>query len=626
MLSITKNNTFMTYQHQPNHKTNQKMNLSALDYSIIAGFFSIVLIIGIVVSKKSGQSSAEYFLSGRSMPWWLLGFSMVATTFSTDTPNLVTDIVRTNGVSGNWVWWAFLLTGLLTVFVYAKLWRRSNVATDMEFYELRYGGKPAHFLRWFRAFYLGVLFNVMAMSAVTLAAIKIGQVMLGLDPVFTVVVAGSITVLFSAVGGFRGVIYTDFVLFFVAIAGAVGAAYYLVNIPEVGGLQALLAHENVSDKLSILPDFSDTEALIGILIIPLAVQWWSAWYPGAEPGGGGYIAQRMLAAKNENHAIGATFFFNIMHYALRPWPWILVALASMVVYPDLLSIQSAFPNVSPDKLGNDLAYSAMLTKLPSGLLGLVLASLGAAYMSTISTHLNWGSSYFVNDVYKLEIQPNATEKQLVMVGRIATVLLMIASGFLALTLTNALQLFDIILMFGAGTGLIFILRWFWWRINAWSEISAMIVSGLLSILFNFGSLGTTFFGGDGLEGIFPSWAKFPLVVLLTSIVWIAVTFLTSPEKEETLDRFYKQTQPGGPGWKVQQEKAIAEGQIKFQEWSVPSGILAMILGAILVYGCMFATGNWIYGNYTLASGLTLVVIVSGVLLFKVWKTLKKSIL
>jgi Na+/proline symporter len=602
------------------------MNLSVLDYSIIAGFFSIVLIIGIVVSKKSGQSSAEYFLSGRSMPWWLLGFSMVATTFSTDTPNLVTDIVRTNGVSGNWVWWAFLLTGLLTVFVYAKLWRRSNVATDMEFYELRYGGKPAHFLRWFRAFYLGVLFNVMAMSAVTLAAIKIGQVMLGLDPVFTVLVAGSITVLFSAVGGFRGVIYTDFVLFFVAIAGAVGAAYYLVNIPEVGGLEALLAHENVSDKLSILPDFSDTEALIGILIIPLAVQWWSAWYPGAEPGGGGYIAQRMLAAKNENHAIGATFFFNIMHYALRPWPWILVALASLVVYPDLLSIQTAFPNVAADKLGNDLAYSAMLTKLPSGLLGLVLASLGAAYMSTISTHLNCGSSYIVNDVYKLEIQPNATEKQLVMVGRIATVLLMIASGFLALTLTNALQLFEIILMFGAGTGLIFILRWFWWRINAWSEISAMIVSGALSILFNFGSLGTTFFGGDGLEGVFPSWAKFPLVVLLTSIVWIAVTFLTSPEKEETLDRFYKQTQPGGPGWKVQQEKAISEGQIKSQEWSVPSGILAMILGAILVYGCMFATGNWIYGNYTLASGLTLVVIIAGILLFKVWKTLKKSIL
>lgn len=600
------------------------MTLSTLDYCIIIGFFVIVLAIGIVVSKKSGKSTAEYFLSGRSMPWWLLGFSMVATTFSTDTPNLVADIVRTNGVSGNWVWWAFLLTGLLTVFVYAKLWRRSNVATDMEFYELRYGGKPAHFLRWFRAFYLGVLFNVMAMAAVSLAAIKIGQVMLGLDPVETIVIAGSVTVIFSAIGGFRGVIYTDFVLFFVAIAGAIGAAYYLVNIPEVGGLDALLVHENVIGKLSILPDFSDTEALIGILIIPLAVQWWSAWYPGAEPGGGGYIAQRMLAAKNENHAIGATFFFNIMHYALRPWPWILVALASLVVYPDLLAIQQAFPNVEPSKLGEDLAYSAMLTKLPSGLLGLVMASLGAAYMSTISTHLNWGSSYIVNDVYKLEINPKASEKQLVNVGRISTVLLMIASGLFALTLTNALQLFDIILMFGAGTGLIFILRWFWWRINAWSEISAMISSGIVSILFNFGGLGTLLFGGAQVAGIMPAWAKFPMVVLITSVVWIVVTFLTAPEKKETLDRFYEQTQPGGPGWKTQH--ANTKDHLSPQEWSVPSGILAMLLGAVLVYGSMFATGNWIYGNYQLASLLTGVVFLAGYLLTRVWKTLKKTIL
>lgn len=600
------------------------MQLSTLDYSIIIAFFAIVLIIGIVVSKKSGKSTAEYFLSGRSMPWWLLGFSMVATTFSTDTPNLVTDIVRTNGVSGNWVWWAFLLTGLLTVFVYAKLWRRSSVATDMEFYELRYGGKPAHFLRWFRAFYLGVIFNIMAMAAVSLAAIKIGQVMLGLDPLETVVIAGSITVIFSAIGGFRGVIYTDFVLFFVAIAGAIGAAYYLVNIPEVGGLEALLTHSNVADKLSILPDFSNTEALIGILIIPLAVQWWSAWYPGAEPGGGGYIAQRMLAAKNENHAIGATFFFNIMHYALRPWPWILVALASLVVYPDLLSIQTAFPNVDPGKLGEDLAYSAMLTKLPSGLLGLVMASLGAAYMSTISTHLNWGSSYIVNDVYKLEINPNASEKQLVQIGRLSTVLLMIASGILALSLTNALQLFDIILMFGAGTGLIFILRWFWWRINAWSEISAMIASGVISIVFNFTSLGETLFGSALDQGLMPGWSKFPVVVLITTVIWLAVTFLTSPEKEATLDAFYKQTQPGGPGWKVQQ--ANTKDQLSPQAWSVPSGILAMLLGAVLVYGCMFATGNWIYGNYTLASWLTLAVAVSGFLLARVWSRLKKTVL
>lgn len=600
------------------------MQLSVFDYCIIFGFFALVLTIGLVVSKRSGKSTAEYFLSGRSMPWWLLGFSMVATTFSTDTPNLVTDIVRTNGVSGNWVWWAFLLTGLLTVFVYAKLWRRSNVATDMEFYELRYGGKPAHFLRWFRAFYLGVLFNIMAMAAVSLAAIKIGQVMLGLDPVETVVIAGSITVIFSAVGGFRGVIYTDFVLFFVAIAGAIGAAYYLVNIPEVGGLDALLAHENVSDKLSILPNFSNTEALIGILIIPLAVQWWSAWYPGAEPGGGGYIAQRMLAAKNENHAIGATFFFNIMHYALRPWPWILVALASLVVYPDLGSIQTAFPNVEAGKLGEDLAYSAMLTKLPSGLLGLVMASLGAAYMSTISTHLNWGSSYIVNDVYKLEMNPEASEKQLVWVGRMSTVLLMIASGVLALLLTNALQLFDIILMFGAGTGLIFILRWFWWRINAWSEISAMVASGIISIAFNFTALGGLLFGSDTAQGLLPAWSKFPVVVCVTSVIWIVVTFLTPPEKEETLNAFYMQTQPGGPGWKVQQ--AHLKDQLSPQPWSVPSGILAMLLGAVLVYGCMFATGNWIYRNYPLAAWLTLAVVVAGYLLSRVWKRLKKSIL
>ena len=388
------------------------MELSTLDYSFIIVFFSIVLSIGILVSKKSGKNTSEFFLSGRTMPWWLLGLSMVATTFSTDTPNLVTDIVRTNGVSGNWVWWAFLITGLLTVFVYAKLWRKSNVNTDLEFYEIRYGGAPARFLRKFRAVYLGVIFNVITMSAVTLAAIKIGGIMLGLEPWQTVISAGLITVTFSALGGFKGVVYTDFLLFFVAMGGAIGAAYYLVNLPEVGGIEAIMANENVRDKLNILPDFSNRQALITLFIIPLAVQWWSSWYPGAEPGGGGYIAQRMLAAKNENHAIGATFFFNIMHYALRPWPWILVALASLVVYPDIASIHEAFPNMTEDKLGHDLAYSAMLTKLPSGLLGLVLASLVAAYMSTISTQLNWGSSYIVYDFYKQQINPRCFRKKI----------------------------------------------------------------------------------------------------------------------------------------------------------------------------------------------------------------------
>ncbi|MFN0728164.1 sodium:solute symporter family protein [Polaribacter gochangensis] len=605
------------------------VSLSTFDYVLIISFFAITLFIGIYVSKKSGKNSSEYFLSGRNMPWWLLGLSMVATTFSTDTPNLVTDIVRNNGVSGNWVWWAFLITGLLTVFVYAKLWRKSAVNTDIEYYELRYGGKPARFLRKFRAVYLGVVFNILAMSAVTLAAIKIGQIMLGLEPWETVIYAGVITVVFSAVGGFKGVVYTDFLLFFVAMAGAIGAAYYLVNIPEIGGLEALLTNENVANKLSLLPDFNDKSALITLLIIPLAVQWWSAWYPGAEPGGGGYIAQRMLAAKDENHAIGATFFFNIMHYALRPWPWIIVALASLVLYPDLASIQEAFPNVTPDKLGHDLAYSAMLTKLPSGLLGLVLASLVAAYMSTISTHLNWGSSYIVNDFYKQQINPDASEKKLVAVGRLSTVVLMICSALLALVLQNALQLFDVILMFGAGTGLIFILRWFWWRINAWSEIAAMFSSGIISIIINFTSVGVLLFGTKEAAGVLPDWSRFPMIVFITTIIWLLVTFLTQPESKDVLRNFYQKIQPGGPGWSKVIDEAKSENIdiVNDKEgWSVPSGILAMLLGCVFIYSCLFATGYWIYGETTLAISITITAIISGYLLKRVWIKIRAKIL
>ena len=603
------------------------MELSTLDYSFIVVFFSIVLGIGLYVSKKSGKNSSEYFLSGRTMPWWLLGLSMVATTFSTDTPNLVTDIVRTSGVSGNWVWWCFLLTGMLTVFVYAKLWRKSNVKTDLEFYEMRYGGKAASFLRKFRSIYLGALFNVITMASVTLAAIKIGGIMLGLEPWETVVGAGLITVIFSALGGFKGVVYTDFILFFVAMAGAIGAAFYLVNIPEVGGIEALIAHENVSDKLNILPDFDNTSILITMFIIPIAVQWWSSWYPGAEPGGGGYIAQRMLAAKDENHAIGATFFFNIMHYALRPWPWILVALASLVVYPDIASIATAFPEVAESKLGHDLAYSAMLTKLPSGLLGVVLASLVAAYMSTISTQLNWGSSYIVFDFYKQQINPDATEKQMVAVGRISTVVLMVLSALLALTLQNAFEVFDLLVTFGAGTGLVFILRWFWWRINAWSEITAMFASGIISIVLVKTSLGDILFNPE--TGVFPQWANYPFVVVVTTAIWLAVTFMTKPESDATLRSFYKKIQPGGPGWAKVVSKATSDNEeIKNpnEKWSVPSGIWAMCLGVILVYTIMFATGYWIYGETKLAMLLTGIAIVFGFLLMRTWGKMKSTIL
>ena len=579
------------------------MNIANLDWIIIISFLSITLLIGLIVSRKSGENSSEFFLSGRNMPWWLLGISMVATTFSTDTPNLVTDIVRNNGVAGNWVWWVFLLTGLLTVFVYAKLWRKSNVNTDIEFYEMRYSGKPAKFLRGFRALYLGVIFNVLAMGGISLAAIKIGQVMLGLTAFETIGIAGVITVLFSTMGGFKGVVYTDFLLFFVAMAGSIGAAYYLVNMHEIGGIQALITHPNVADKISMLPDFSNTEQLIMLLIIPLAVQWWSAWYPGAEPGGGGYIAQRMLAAKDENHAIGATLFFNIMHYAFRPWPWILVALASLVVFPDIASIQEAFPSVSEDKLGHDLAYSAMLTKLPTGLLGLVVASLIAAYMSTISTHLNWGASYIVNDFYKQQINPFATEKQKVNVGRLSTVILFLASAALALLLTNALQLFDFILMFGAGTGLIFILRWFWWRINAWSEISAIFVSGIVSVLFNMEIVSSVLFGETALM---PEYMKFPMVVLITTVVWLVVTFSTPAEDKEVLLNFYKRTAPGGPGWKA----IVGNEQIESEGWSVPSGILAMLLALAMIYCLLFATGYFIYGNLLLSGILMFIAFIA----------------
>ena len=604
------------------------MLLSFLDWFIIIFFLSLTLGIGVYVSKKAGRDSSEFFLSGKNMPWWLLGVSMVATTFSTDTPNLVTDIVRTNGVSGNWVWWAFLLTGLLTVFVYAKLWRKSNVNTDLEFYQIRYGGASAKFLRKFRAIYLGIFFNVITMSAVTLAAIKIGGIMLNLEPWETVIGAGLITVIFSALGGFKGVIYTDFILFFLAMVGSIGAAVYLVNLPEVGGINALINNENISSKLSILPDISDKNALITLFIIPLAVQWWSSWYPGAEPGGGGYIAQRMLAAKDENHAIGATFFFNIMHYALRPWPWIIVALASLVVFPDLDSIREAFPNLSEDKLGNDLAYPAMLTMLPSGLLGLVLASLIAAYMSTISTQLNWGSSYIVYDFYKQQINPNASEKKLVAVGRISTIVLMLFSAVLALLLQNALQLFNLLLVFGAGTGLIFILRWFWWRINAWSEITAMFASGIVSLSLKLTPLGNFLF--NPADGVFEDYMEYPLVVLVTTFIWLFATFVTKPESNNVLRDFYKKIQPGGPGWKRVVDQAEMDN-VKIvsnsdRNWSVPSGIKAMLLGCIMIYSIMFATGYWIYSEFTYAIPTTFVAIFSGYFLYKAWMKIKGSVL
>src|SRR6056297_1278996 len=382
------------------------MHLELLDWIVIGLFFIVTLLIGISVSKMSSKSSTEFFLGGRNLPWWLLGISMVATTFSADTPNLVTDIVRQKGVGGNWVWWSFLLTGMLTVFFYAKLWRRSEMVTDLEFYELRYSGKSAAFLRGFRALYLGFFFNVVIMAGVMLAAIKIMSIMMGWSSFQTLLISGSVVLIYSGLGGLRTIIYTDLIQFVIAMVGTIWAAYYILNMPEIGGLNSLLSNEAVTPALSFFPDFSNSSELWVIFILPLAIQWWSVWYPGSEPGGGGYIAQRMLAAKNERQAMYATLFFNFAHYALRPWPWILIALASISLFPSVADIQKAFPEVDPAILGNDLAYPAMLSLLPTGLLGLILLSLISAFMSTISTHLNWGASYLTHDFYGRFISPN----------------------------------------------------------------------------------------------------------------------------------------------------------------------------------------------------------------------------
>ena len=569
------------------------MQLSALDWWVLALYGVTILSVGLAFARRAGRGTEEYFLAGRSMPWWLIGTSMVATTFSADTPNLVTDLVRTGGVSQNWVWWAFVITGMCTVFFYAKLWRRSGVLTDIGFYELRYSGRSAAFLRGFRAVYLGVFFNVMIMATVTLAAIKIGGVLLGVGPYTVVLVAGTATVLYSATSGLWGVLVTDLLLFSVSMIGSVAAAIYALRLPEVGGLSGLMAHANVTDKLSFLPDFSDPTTAAAVFIVPIAVQWWSTWYPGAEPGGGGYVAQRMLAAKDEKNAMQATLWFSVAHYAIRPWPWILVGLASLIVYPTLSDLTAAFPNVDPSIIGNDLAYPAMLVFLPAGLLGLVVASLAAAYMSTISTHLNWGASYVVDDVYRRFVAPDREERDYVKVARVSTVALIVLSSVVGLQLETAMQAFQILLQIGAGTGLVFLLRWFWWRINTWSEISAMVISFLVAVYFGFLHTPLGFTKWD------PS-AELVVGVAVTTVGWLVVTFLTPPVDTETLRDFHTRIQPLGKGWEavVPRKRGPAQdGDVDTgQGGELAAGLLSWFLGCVMVYAALFGTGFLLYGN------------------------------
>jgi SSS family solute:Na+ symporter len=600
--------------------------LGTIDWIIVGIFFAIVLTIGWIASRTAGKSSSEFFLGGRGMPWWLLGISMVACTFSADTPNLVTGMVRENGVAKNWAWWAFLITGMVTVFIYAKLWRRSGVMTDLEYYEKRYGGKAASFLRGFRSLYLGVFFNCLIMGSVTLAAIKIGGVMLGLEPWVVVVGASIVVVMYAALGGIKGVIWADFFQYGIAMFGAVYAAIVALRQPEVGGLSNLLSELSTTDKLSFFPEFSDPSVYIPLLIIPIAVQWWAVWYPGAEPGGGGYIAQRMLAAKNEKNAIGATMLFNFMHYAIRPWPWIIVALASILIYPDLESIGREFPNIDPEYLKDDIAYPVMLSKLSPGWLGLVVASIIAAYMSTIGTHLNWGSSYIVNDFYKRFVKPDATEKQMVSMGRISTVVLMVFAGILSLTLLdNATQAFNILLLSGAGSGAIYILRWFWWRINAWTEIVAMIVAtviGIILVVF----VDDATIATETLDGFT---MKLLIATSCTTFAWLLTTFLTKPETQETLRSFYRLTRPGGPGWKKVIMEAEADGDMIDEEndgkpWEMPIQILCVFIGCVVVYSSLFSIGSFLYGNMLTGAILLIVAIIGTVFLFKSFGKLRAN--
>jgi Na+/proline symporter len=555
------------------------MQLTTLDWVIVAVSLFLCYLPALFYIRRSQSSVAEFFTSGQSAPWWLVGTSMVATTFSTDTPNLVTDFVRSHGVANNWVWWAFLLTGMATVFFYAQLWRRSGVLTDLEFYELRYSGRPAALVRGFRAVYLGLFFNIMIMSTVTLAAIKIANVMLGWDRLQTVVIAGTACVLFASVSGLWGVLATDLVQFALAMIGVIGAAIVSLHHPAVGGLSGLIS--KVDPKtLSLLPDFHDTSLTVTLLIIPLTVQWWSVWYPGAEPGGGSYVAQRILASRNERHALGATLWFNIAHYALRPWPWIIVALCSMLVYPTLGDIHRALPNVNPSLIGNDLAYPAMLTLLPVGMRGLIIAALFAAYRSTMETHLNWGSSYLVIDFYQRFLAPGKSERHYLWVSRSLTAFLMIAAGSFTLLLSTASDAFQLLLTVGAGTGLIYLLRWFWWRINAWSEIAAMVTP-----LVAYGYLRAA------TSVQFPETLYY--IVAVTTVVWLAVTLVTRPVDDETLKRFFRRVHPGGPGW-----TRVATLVPEVRPDSGYAGLfLDWLAGVALIYSALFAVGSFLFGSY-----------------------------
>ncbi len=595
------------------------MQLQIIDWIIVIVILVICFAPALFLGRRAGKSTSEFFASGRAVPWWLAGLSMVATTFSSDTPNLVTDIVRRNGVAGNWVWWAFVLTGVSTVFFYARLWRRSGVMTDLEFYEIRYSGAPAKAVRGFRAVYLGLLFNCMIMATVNLAACKIAAVLFGLERWQTLALVGTLNVVFAAHSGLWGVLVIDMIQFFVKMTAVTAAAYFAVMAPQVGGLRALIDKLSVTpgpgglNYLSVLPDFSNNwDLAVAVFIMPIAVQWWAVWYPGAEPGGGSYIAQRMLASRSERDALGAVLFFNIAHYVLRPWPWILVALASILVYPELTDIQKAFPNLDPRLIGHDIAYPAMLKFLPAGFIGLMVGGLVAANSSTILTHLNWGASYLVHDFYRRFIRRDADERHYVLAGRLTTILLFICSSAVVYLLDTAKDAFDIILQVGAGTGLLYLVRWFWWRVNAWCEIVAMISSFLTSVaLLMLARSGATFSTHVALI----------VTVIITTVCWVVTAYVGPQTDRAVLIEFYRKVRPFGPGWAAIRKQAGLTVDPAATGENIPMALLGWVAGCTAIWSSLFALGNYLYGRMGYALLLTAIFVVSGAILVRIVKTL-----
>ncbi|MFO1514913.1 MAG: sodium:solute symporter family protein [Verrucomicrobiota bacterium] len=612
------------------------MHLQLIDWIIVAVSVLICFVPALFFGKRAGKNTSEFFASGRSVPWWLAGLSMVATTFSSDTPNWVTEQVRKFGVAGNWQWWAFVLTGVATVFFFARLWRRSGVMTDLEFYELRYSGKAASVVRGFRAIYLGLFYNCFIMGMVTLAGCKIANILFGMPPWQTILICGVFNVVFAAHSGLWGVLVIDMVQFFIKMTAVAAAAYFgLVAVAQktgVGdsawaGLQKLVAtlgtqQVNLKDgtpvlspingsgqpMLDILPNFSLELALM-IFIVPIAIGWWANWYPGAEPGGGSYIAQRMLASKSEKDSLGGTLFFNLAHYVLRPWPWILTALCSIIIFPELKDIQAAFPNADPNLIGHDSAFPAMLKFLPVGFVGLMVGGLIAANSSTILTHLNWGSSYLVHDFYRRFIAPTANEKHYVLVGRICTVALYIVAALLSLVLSSAQEAFEILISIGAGTGLLYLLRWFWWRINAWCEVVAMISSFAISVVFVV--MKKT---GHPL----PFAQTVICSVAFTTLCWMITAFVSQATSREKLVAFYKKVHPAGPGWtKIREAAGVSEAEAALHGDHMGMATLGWVSGCTVIWSSLFAIGNFLYGRTSTALVLTAVFVVSGLALLYV---------